>query len=721
MNTMNVYNFGRNQYKRQAVMAESLEEAKIEFSLMCDDISQYAYERNEELVGYNFEGIEPFGFTNGKHNDEYSADYWSLVPIFLKSDFLGHISSYEMALYQQNVSNQIEYKSNQIEENSDVSLSMQKMHLMVRQNSLELLNQKKQLVYQQREMNLQIANNDEQMRIMKEKSEHLQKKVNILKIYQGLGNDIVIINKGKKSLQNKIDIFQSIRYMKEEIELLSDFEDFDFTNLEDFDKWLAVNYKELLPSELCIQVFKVSRNSIEYGQSMSVFENSSRNEENQKKWIIIRNGDNIYRLFNNYQISENFFNTESLMMEMLEKKKQSCIEKIKTEERFKHIDEEEINRLKEEGLKLYEEEVQRRKDYLYVYDVNDVAVDHWRWGTSLINFKINALRPYTDALYYSRSYDAYKENRFKDMMIYMNGYCFKNRAFSPMMFGYETIHQDKISDYILNGYFIGTENCNMEMSRNPENGSSNLIYVAKFDIDYIFELSKKSLEEEFKKSSDKKALENFHALAIIQNILDKKFIFPDHNGIDLVYGEGLEKINQVYDNVNLLADKEEEDFREWLEKNVLTLSSYKKGDKVIVIRDYYLKTEYSYGTTQKVYKDRDSWKERYEVIIGEIVSISKKEKSVKVRGGFDIYTRDNWEKGISYGDNKITNQNINPGKWTKAHISKAYNYAGNQMILPILEEEEYKKWLKKRLFREKYAENWGKYFKICLKAIKEMN
>lgn len=223
MNTMNVYNFGRSQYKRQAVMAESLEEAKIEFSLMCDDISQYAYERNEELVGYNFEGIEPFGFTNGKHNDEYYADYWSLVPIFLKSDFLGHISSYEMALYQQNVSNQIEYKSNQTEENSDVSLSMQKMHLMVRQNSLELLNQKKQLVYQQREMNLQIANNDEQMRIMKEKSEHLQKKVNILKIYQGLGNDIVIINKGEKSLQNKIDIFQSIRYMKEEIELLSDF------------------------------------------------------------------------------------------------------------------------------------------------------------------------------------------------------------------------------------------------------------------------------------------------------------------------------------------------------------------------------------------------------------------------------------------------------------------------------------------------------------------
>lgn len=743
---MEKYYFG-SKYNYQEVLAETLEEAKIEFSLMCEEVAKYSLDTHHSLCRGNLE--TPYGFnSNGTINEDYDIhEFWQMIPIrnkYTNNGIIGYITTTELQLNQQQVQNQIPHKPNTKSiENTNVSNSIQKMSLSLRQNSLSLLNSKKELAYKQREMSEQVNSQEYELSKLKEETEQLNKKIDILKIYQGLGNDIQQIHKGETSNNTKIDIFQSIRYMKEEIEMLSDFEDFDFRDMEAFDKWLAENYKILMPSECSIQVFKVSRNKIEYGESLNIFQENSFNKENSKKWIIIRNGDNVFRLFNSYNINENFFNSENMTMEYFHNSKNELIRQIEAPQfTEKQIEEkshwanhdtdinsnqfviksdEELNDLYSIGIDIYNKEVERRREFILKYNLDNdkynLSIDHWRWGVDLIDFKKECLSKWRIIYKYSLIKSAYEDKRFKDMLIanmdvLVSNYR-SNMCYSDLEFIIETIQidsQEELEEYKLKGYQIGLKNYQSSDYRNIESGETTLVDICLFDKDYIIQKATESFEENEKKFINEKALENFHSLAIIQNILDKKYIFPNHNGIDLIYGQGLEFINTVYDNENLLVDKSEEEFDKWIDNTLKNRDIYKKGDKVIILMDYTLSVNYSYGTSEKVYKEIIN--NKYNFCEGTIISISKKDNTIKVRGGMDIYTRSNYDKKINYGDEKFTTQIFDIGDWTKANIGNTYNsYSSKHIVMPILDKEIYKRWLHKRLFREKYANSWGQMFK----------
>lgn len=74
-------------------------------------------------------------------------------------------------------------------------------------------------------------------------------------------------------------------------------EDFDFQSLERFDEALAANDElrdQLLPTERCVVAMAIRRQDLDYGDA---FVNYAKNRLNRQVFLLIRNGDNLYRVY----------------------------------------------------------------------------------------------------------------------------------------------------------------------------------------------------------------------------------------------------------------------------------------------------------------------------------------------------------------------------------------------------------------------------------------
>lgn len=118
----------------------------------------------------------------------------------------------------------------------------------------------------------------------------------VLELYTGLNVEIVQIRKGLKSSSKFLDIRQLTLYMDEEV---GNFKNggYDYNNISDFDEWLTnpENMKKVIPEEKCIVFFKPRRKPKFY--SSNYYENSILNKWNFQTYVLMRNGDNLYRIF----------------------------------------------------------------------------------------------------------------------------------------------------------------------------------------------------------------------------------------------------------------------------------------------------------------------------------------------------------------------------------------------------------------------------------------
>lgn len=74
-------------------------------------------------------------------------------------------------------------------------------------------------------------------------------------------------------------------------------EDFDFHDLERFDEAVAANADlrdQLLPTERCVVAMAIRRQDLDYGDA---FANQAKNRLNRQMFLLIRNGDNLYRVY----------------------------------------------------------------------------------------------------------------------------------------------------------------------------------------------------------------------------------------------------------------------------------------------------------------------------------------------------------------------------------------------------------------------------------------
>jgi hypothetical protein len=92
--------------------------------------------------------------------------------------------------------------------------------------------------------------------------------------------------------------------MDEEVGLSDDGEGLDFSQIEAFDEWAKRNFKKYLYASKSICAFRVRRKDKDYGDP---FINAFANQDNKRTYFLIRNGENLYRIWSNISIGNRIF------------------------------------------------------------------------------------------------------------------------------------------------------------------------------------------------------------------------------------------------------------------------------------------------------------------------------------------------------------------------------------------------------------------------------
>ena len=141
--------------------------------------------------------------------------------------------------------------------------------------------------------------------------------------YLGTKEEVVeLIGEGKTS-NEPIHLYQAVRFMDEEYGIVNlekitettyvEMDDFDYKNIDLFDKWIAENYKMFIPSERGIVMWRIKRRRKDYGDK---WENMTCNGYNANCYFLIRNGERLYRIFSDVTSKDDtMFPTEQQSIE----------------------------------------------------------------------------------------------------------------------------------------------------------------------------------------------------------------------------------------------------------------------------------------------------------------------------------------------------------------------------------------------------------------------
>lgn len=709
----NKYTFGDSNHNSKTIKADTLDEAVNEFILSCIDFSEFSYKYNP-LRDKKLD--EPIGFTNGKRNEEFGKHrFYELIPVYLDGKRVKEITLTDFRnwhLRQENIlENKVEYTS----ENKQLSTeSMVQMNRHIISTSMKIRKVKLDMALE-RKHNLLSTN--EKMKAMQSQIEkvekeyqHLQKKMGILKTYTGIGRDIVKIRGGKKSDKEIIDIFQSFRYMKEDIEILTDFRGFDARNLEQFDEFMKEHYKELLPSEKCIQAFKVTEQQIKYEDML---EQSYMNKENKKVYIMIRNGENVYRIFNQYDLHSNYLfmldnATESinnLVRDMINTRrfskkedfeaiKDSYDAKISAKEHkgewhsgwigegsyyacaipFEY-DEKLLANMQKEADDKYNLEIQKRKNYIERYALqDDLDIYSWRWGLSLGEYKRECNK---EILFLKNKMDvleAYKKNDYFTIYALINGGLTYYSHYRITDEKRELKPYDNGIAYTDYSSYRSSDNKNdFDDDFDPITAEPLIREALWYDYEKYKASSIDKARDEIQDKLNEQNFKNFNSVAILQNILDSGIIFDNLPIIDLIVGRGIEVLNFVKDSMNLLSCNSD------YKSPFIDAKSLKKGDKIYVIRNS------GYQIVENRYFREKEMRTfgKAQVLLADVKKVTDTE--IKVHGYFDVYKNYNYERDINIGSAKLSTEIVEEN-WS--------------IVKADIKEEDILRLLKNRHFRE---------------------
>lgn len=759
--------FGNSDYDDKMIInAECLDDAKREFSFQCGDVSKFTYKGNWEV----FKDIqqEPYGFTDGKPNEEFNKpNFYQRIKIREEIphpehqghkiwEQVGEITVQEIELILATPDHLL--LANKSGETDPNPVAPSKGIMMLRQQSraiqLQFRNKQLELIQMKSQSALQLQDYNQNKRHIENEQKKIQEKIDILQTYSGIGKDLVKVHSGKPSKAKEITVFQAFRYMKEDIELLTDFEEFNHETLDAFDEFLAKNYKELIPVDLSIQAFKISKFPILYKRETMFGTSYSDEKEDKKIFIIIRNGDNVYRMFNNYKLNGKLFHSEDEMegaikslgafkpsvLDAMEHQPDSFWEiqgeteselgknyiatrtkKIPASSPFypeldSLILETEFNRC----IAKFEAEIERRIKYIEENNLQDIlTVQSWRWGKFLGRFKLELLEPYYKLFYRMYIKEAFRTKDYVSSgALGMISSAYEKKFVVPARDNtQEYDNQNLLYDY--------PSSYNKDVpSFNPLSGASFNAYVIRADNHFLqhgfYEEARQNFMQKVWEETDKMHMANFHSVAILQNILDNRKIFSDHE-VDFITGDGMENIRRVYDAENMIQSQESKDRiqpDELLNKILKdTYAMAVVGQPAFLLYNYEIRIEYSGSRWER----NRSYKHYFDTTYGDkpfrhkpiVISYCHK-KSITAEGMISTHGASNYNKGIWAGDPKM-------GKITIA-IDKAKH--GNEKLIVtkdaiVANIPAMKEMMRRREFREEHYPTYGVIFKYLLKLAKE--
>lgn len=230
---------------------------------------------------------------------------------------------------------------------------------------------------------------DNKMMILHKQIKQIMKVIQMIELYCGINEEIFQITEGTPASEDEpINIRQMILYMDEEV-AVSDFyghvrEGFDYTNIEDFYKWLSepVNRDQVIPEQKCIVIMKPRRQSKTYYNS-SYSDQAARDRWNRESYVIIRNGDNLYSIFTeNLYIYDKVFPNKKELQELINEMSKESAKRREdsfsfTENKFENI----INRSRAFAIL-----VQGLIDRSDVFKSHDIELSIFKNDNGLINF-----------------------------------------------------------------------------------------------------------------------------------------------------------------------------------------------------------------------------------------------------------------------------------------------------------------------------------------------
>jgi hypothetical protein len=147
----------------------------------------------------------------------------------------------------------------------------------------------------------------------------LEKAITTVNLYLGRDEEITVLRNGERAPANTpITIRQLVLHMDEEMALVCP-EGIDFQEIKSFDDWLLIgdNLDQIIPEKRGVVVLKPRRHGRMYDENPMI--NAIVNKANFKSYWLLRNGDNLYRIYTGLEmdscliprrtdISELFFN-----------------------------------------------------------------------------------------------------------------------------------------------------------------------------------------------------------------------------------------------------------------------------------------------------------------------------------------------------------------------------------------------------------------------------
>lgn len=149
----------------------------------------------------------------------------------------------------------------------------------------------------------------------KNQIQKIERVIGVVELYLGVHEEIYQIQSGEpSSLNEPISIRQQLLYMDEEIGDPTD-GGLDFQRLEDWDNWVITpeNLQQVLPEKKGVVAIRVRRTDKCYASGGTIgdaFINTIMNQDNYKTYFLIRNGDNVYRIWSNIVVDPRLFPTK---------------------------------------------------------------------------------------------------------------------------------------------------------------------------------------------------------------------------------------------------------------------------------------------------------------------------------------------------------------------------------------------------------------------------
>lgn len=126
-----------------------------------------------------------------------------------------------------------------------------------------------------------------------------------INLYLGSNEEIVRLAEGEPApLEEPITVRQLVLYMDEECAVAAEAGGIDARSVEEFDTWLTsdpAHRAQVFPEAKGIVALKPRRSKKEYGDPWA---NKALNEANRKTYFLLRNGDNLFRMWTDYEVDE---------------------------------------------------------------------------------------------------------------------------------------------------------------------------------------------------------------------------------------------------------------------------------------------------------------------------------------------------------------------------------------------------------------------------------